>query len=465
MDSGSSIKVIVSSSFSREINAWGPVLKREGFEVIVIEDQKNLWDHYSPDTFHLVMLTPEEALGQEVLQFKNALADRFRLITVALLKKKDADLLASVRKAGVDECSAFPASADDCLFLVRRLSAWYLISPDTRSHNLDYTTDFSAIKGSCAAMTEIFEKIKRLSAYATTVIVYGESGTGKELIARAIHDNSPRHSAPFVAINCGAIPENLLESELFGHRRGAFTDANHDKIGLFEEAHGGTIFLDEIGEMPLHLQVKILRVLQERRIQPVGDETPRAVDIRIVAATLRDLEEDVKAGRFREDLYFRLNVISLNLPALRERKEDIPVLVDHFLKKHCKRFGIKIKGVTSDAMKLLLNYSWRGNVRELENCIERGVVLTESEYIDVTHLPDSITGGKPKKAAVPSPLALSSDDSLSIKEHGKRLEEFLIRRALDETRGNRTHAAKVLEISHRALLYKLKDFGLEEYGK
>ena len=239
-------------------------------------------------------------------------------------------------------------------------------------------------------MKSVFDTVKRLASFNTTVLVVGESGTGKELLARAIHHNSPRRGKSFIAINCGAIPEALMESELFGHKKGSFTDATRDKKGLFEEADGGTIFLDEIGEMPLHLQVKLLRALQEQQIRRVGDEEAIDIDVRVVAATLRDLEKDVKEGRFRDDLYYRLNVVNIELPALRERPEDIPILIDHFLKKLNKRLGIEIKDVDPNAMKALMNYRWRGNVRELENCIERSMVLTDSGKIDLDSLPDTI---------------------------------------------------------------------------
>ena len=458
------IKVIVLPRLNKELEQWGPLLKRQGIAVVQIESTASLWDHYSADTFHVLFLSAEESVNVDIPGFKNALTDRDRLKSVVLLRDRDENALAAARKAGIDDAAAMPESAEDCLFLVTRLACWSLHEPESHRSVEEGQYDFSEIKGESKHIQEIFGTIKRLSTFATTVLIYGESGTGKELIARAIHKNSPRHAAPFVAINCGAIPENLLESELFGHKKGAFTDASFDKVGLFEEAHGGTVFLDEIGEMPLHLQVKLLRVLQEKSIQRVGEQQTRAVDIRVIAATLRDLETDVKEGRFREDLYFRLNVVSLSLPALRERREDIPLLIDHFLEKHCSRFGIPLKTMSEKALDLLVHYSWRGNIRELENCIERGVVLAEGETIELEHLPPGVYQKKQKKAGSFPGLSLDSDN-VSIKFHGRKLEEYLIRRALDATEGNRTHAAKRLEISHRALLYKLKEYGLEDYGK
>lgn len=318
---------------------------------------------------------------------------------------------------------------------------------------------FGSLVAQSESMRSIFETVERLSKFHTTVLIRGESGTGKELLARAIHNNSPRKGKPFIAINCGAIPENLMESELFGHKKGAFTDATRDKKGLFEEATGGTIFLDEIGELPLQLQVKLLRALQERQIRRVGDEQMIDIDIRVIAATLRDLEDDVEIGRFRDDLYYRLNVVSIAIPALRERREDIEILIEHFLSKQCKRLEISPKKLSREAKEAFQNYHWRGNVRELENCIERALVLSEGDTITLESLPEHIQNSKaPERGNMQ--FSEISDDNLSIKQHTRSLELSLILRALQKTKGNRTHAAKILEISHRALLYKIKEFGI-----
>jgi two-component system, NtrC family, response regulator AtoC len=305
-------------------------------------------------------------------------------------------------------------------------------------------------------MTEIFRTVRKIAEFKTTVLVGGESGTGKELVARAIHRCSPRREGPFIAVNCGAIPAPLLESELFGHRKGAFTDASRDRRGLFEEASGGTLFLDEIGELPLELQVKLLRVLQEEEVRPLGDTQDIEVDVRVVAATARDLAAEVQRGAFREDLYYRLNVFFLQLPALRERRDDIPLLVGHFMQRMNARLGLSISGVASEAMRVLLEYEWPGNVRELENTIERAMVLCESPQIDLASLPERLVN----RRRTPVPLLPSGESDLSIKRASRRAEEDLIRRALAKTGGNRTRAAELLEISHRALLYKIKEYGI-----
>jgi two-component system response regulator AtoC len=317
---------------------------------------------------------------------------------------------------------------------------------------------FHSIVGDSEPMQKVFRTIEKVADYKSTVLLTGESGTGKELVARAIHDRSPRNEGSWVPINCGAIPENLLESELFGHVKGAFTDATADKVGLFQEADGGTLFLDEIAELPMQLQVKLLRVLQESEVRRIGDNKSIDVDVRVIAASLQDLEDRVEQGLFREDLFYRLNVIHLHLPPLRERREDIKELVDHFIATQNERLGTDIEGVSNEAMKIMMNYAWPGNVRELQNCIERGVVMANGDVIDQDALPNRIVESNDELKQ------LFSSDELSIKKMSTALERILIRRALEKTSGNRTRASEMLEISHRALLYKIKDYGLETVG-
>jgi len=316
-------------------------------------------------------------------------------------------------------------------------------------------SSFEKIIGQAESMQSMFRTVLKIAEFKSTVLIMGESGTGKELLARAIHVRSPRKKKPFVAINCGAIPENLLESELFGYVRGAFTDAVRNKQGLFEEADGGTLFLDEIGELPLGLQVKLLRVLQEDEIRRVGENQPRKVDVRILAATIRDLAEEVRLSQFREDLFYRLNVLSVKIPPLRERSVDIPLLVDHFLERCNQKLGTKVAGVDPAAMKMLMEYPWPGNVRELENLVERAVILCDGNRIT----PDLLTDKVSHQA--PQPSTHLPPGQLSIKKTTRAMEEELIKRALAETGGNRTRAAKLLEISHRTLLYKLKDYKID----
>jgi two-component system response regulator AtoC len=306
-------------------------------------------------------------------------------------------------------------------------------------------------------MLNIFEVIKKVAPYKSTILITGESGTGKELIARALHYNSDRSQYPFIPINCGAIPENLLESELFGHVKGAFTDAIRTKKGLFEEADGGTLFLDEIGELPTQLQVKLLRVLQDGEIRRVGESKSIQIDVRIVTATVKDLIKEVNEGRFREDLFYRLNVLPIHIPPLRERKEDIPLLIHHFINKYSNSMNKNIIGITPKALDALMNYKWYGNVRELENTIERAIVLTDQENIELENLPFEIQNFQEQ-----SQIAPLAEEDYSIKKASRILEMNLIKKALNKTKGNHTHAARLLELSHRALLYKIKEYGIVE---
>jgi two-component system response regulator AtoC len=306
-------------------------------------------------------------------------------------------------------------------------------------------------------MQKIFDVIRKVSQYKSTVLITGESGTGKELVARALHYNSDRSQSPFIAVNCGAIPENLLESELFGHAKGAFTDAIRTKKGLFEEADGGTLFLDEIGELPGQLQVKLLRVLQDGEIRRIGESKPIQIDVRIVAATVKDLSKEVNEGRFREDLYYRLHVLPIHIPPLRERKEDIPLLIQHFIGKYNQAMNKNVGDIDHKAMETLMNYKWHGNVRELENTIERAIVLSETNNIELENLPIEIQNFKEEFQ-----VEVLSEEEYSIKKASKSLEINLIKKALRRTKGNHTHAARLLEISHRALLYKIKEYEIVE---
>ena len=307
-------------------------------------------------------------------------------------------------------------------------------------------------------MQDVMSAVEDVARANTTVLLLGESGTGKEVFARYIHGLSPRSTGPWIAVNCAALPSELLESELFGHERGSFTGAADRRIGRIEQADHGTLLLDEISEMPLGLQVKLLRVLQEGEIRRLGDSQDIKVDVRVVAATARDLGAEVGRGAFREDLYYRLNVFALHLPALRERREDIPLLVEHFLARMNARMGLAVEGASAEAMRLLVEHDWPGNVRELENCVERAIVLCEGTQIESDSLPERL-----RRPSAPAAVAASNgpdDLDLSIKRASRRSEEALIRRALQKTRGNRTRAAELLEISHRALLYKIKEYGI-----
>jgi two-component system response regulator AtoC len=394
--------------------------------------------------------------GAEFL--KKAFSEGIKSTIIMMSAYGTMDTAIECMKQGAYDYISKPFKNDEILLVLQKAAERERLKAENRrlKEELKREYSFSNIVSRNPRMLEIFELIRKVSGFKTTVLIMGESGTGKELIARALHYQSRRKNASFVAVNCGAIPHTLLESELFGHVRGAFTDASTDKTGLFEQAHGGTLFLDEIGEMPLSLQVKLLRVLQDEEIRPVGSSTVKKVDVRVISATSKQLEQEITEGRFREDLYFRLNVLGIILPPLRERTEDIPLLVDHFLAKFGVMFGKEEVRLSQDALRTLVGYHWPGNVRELENCIERGLLLCEGNQLDVESLPDNLRRKSNDGASVGIP-----SDSLSIKKAEEILERDLIRRALEKTGGNRTHAARLLEISHRSLLYKLKEYVME----
>ncbi len=317
---------------------------------------------------------------------------------------------------------------------------------------LQGTDCFQDIIAHSESMRSLLKLTKKVAQYDTSVLVTGESGTGKELIAKGIHQNSTRKDKPFVAINCGSIPENLLESEFFGYVKGAFTGADNDRKGLFEEADSGTIFLDEIGELPLGLQVKLLRVLQEQEIRPVGNVKSRKINTRVITATAKKMDQEVAEGRFREDLLYRLNVLTLHLPPLRERKEDIPHLCVHFLSMLNKKMNLNIKRVSSDAMGILLGQEWKGNIRELQNCLERAAIVAETDQI----LPGDLSTSHAKTVSESETNELLG--TFSLKQAKKLIEKKLITRALEASNGNKSMAARMLEISYPSLLAKIKEY-------
>ena len=319
---------------------------------------------------------------------------------------------------------------------------------------------FAGIIGRSAVMLDVFRLVETVCRTNSTVLISGESGTGKELVARAMHDLSLRRERPFVAVNCGAMPEALLESELFGHVRGAFTGADKDKKGLIEAADGGTIFLDEIGEMPTAMQVKLLRVLQERRFRRVGGTDESASNIRVIAATNRDLPKQVSEGKFREDLFYRLNVIPVTMPALRERVDDIPLIADFFLAKYAHEMNKAVDGFSPEAMAALRAYPWPGNVRELENVVERAVALESGRRIEAAMLPDNLRSGRPATAKA-DPGMGSTEAGFNLERHLQDIERSHVERALERAGGVQTRAADVLGLSFRQLRYLMKKHGLK----
>ena len=434
------------------------LLKRHGYDVEVADSGESalaLVDSFGPDVILTDVRMPKMG-GLDLLATLKAKQNPATVIVMSAYGS--VDLALEAMKAGAYDYVGKPFKPDEIVLVLRKAEERESLRRENRAlkEQIQKESQFESILAKSHAMSEIFRTITKIADFKTTVLIQGESGVGKELVARAVHLRSTRKNHPFVPINCGAIPENLLESELFGHKKGAFTDAHSDRRGLFEEADGGTLFLDEMGELPLNLQVKLLRVLQEETIRRLGDSKDVKVDVRIITATHRDLAAEAKAGRFREDLYYRINVLPIMIPPLRARREDINLLIDHFLVRNNARLGTTIRALTGDARKLLLEYAWPGNVRELENTIERAMVLCDGDVIDAGDLPERL-----REALDPVQVQLATGE-LSVKKTTAAIEEILIRRALQKTRGNRTRAAELLEISHRALLYKIKDYKITD---
>lgn len=370
------------------------------------------------------------------------------------------DLAVDAMKYGAYDFISKPFKVDEVVMTLRKAEERESLRCENRQlrdqlRHLEKKSGFAGMVGESRLMQQVFELAIKVARYNTTVLITGESGTGKELVARGIHFASPRHQKPLVPINCGSIPEALLESELFGHCKGAFTGADRQHRGLFEEAEGGTIFLDEVGELPLSLQVKLLRVLQENEIRPVGSVQTRKVDVRVVAATSRNLKDEISHGLFREDLFYRLNVMPIELPPLREHPEDIPLLCRYFINLFNGKLNLSIKGVTPEAMSKLIEQQWAGNVRELENIIERAMVLSNDEMLGLEVLAVNNSSSDADE------LFWDEQSGFSLKKAKKSWEKALISRALAATGGNRSRAAEMLELSFPSLLHKIKVYDIK----
>jgi two-component system response regulator AtoC len=367
------------------------------------------------------------------------------------------DLAMEAMKKGAYDYIPKPFGADDVLLVVRKAEEREQLRREVGRLRQEVRADarFGELVVGSPAMRKALEIVQKVAPHDSPVLITGASGTGKELIARMLHRESTRMANSFIPVNCGGVPEQLLESEFFGFVKGAFTGADRDKQGLFEAADGGTLFLDEVGELPGALQVKLLRALQEGEVRRIGSTETTQVDVRVISATNQDLEAGVESGTFRKDLYYRLAVVPVHLPPLRSRREEIPQLTQHLLERHSSRLHVDVDGIAPEAMEVLLTYSWPGNIRELENVIERALVLTDDKTISVEDLPEAVRRPAPEG----STLGVDGDD-LSVKRHGARLERHLIQLALDRTGGNKTQAAELLELSPRALRYKIQEYGL-----
>jgi len=396
------------------------------------------------------------------MEFLKTAGDRLLSSTVIMMSAYGSiDMALEAMKLGAYDFISKPFKNEEIRLTIKKAEERERLKKENlelkaRIRRIGGDLSFGNMVGKSAAMQGVFSMALKVARFDSTVLITGESGTGKELVAQGIHRESERQAGPMVPVNCASIPESLMESELFGHVKGAFTGADKDKQGLFEMAQNGTLFLDEVGDIPISLQPKLLRVLQENEIRPVGGNKARTVDVRVIAATSKNLETEIAGGNFREDLFYRLNVVPIGLPPLCERAEDIPLLCRFFINRLNENLGSGIKGITSEAMAMLMRHEWPGNVRELENAIERAIVLTDGPSLEKHDFSFSNVGG------MHSELDSGKEgDGFSLKVARARLEERMIRKALTATDGNRTHAAHMLEISHPSLLSKMKLYGIK----
>ena len=432
----------------------GGFLKKQGFEVIAADSAERALELFRQDAFDLVLTDQKmaEMSGLELLQAVHTINAETPVILITAFGTIEA-AVAALKHGAIDYLTK-PLNLDELLYRIRQVSDRYRIINENRElrEALQDRHRIEGIIGESGAMLEVLSIVRRVAPSEATVLIRGESGTGKELIAKAIHFGSPRARGPLVKVNCAALPEALLESELFGHEKGAFTGALTSRQGRFELANGGTIFLDEIGDLPLHLQAKLLRVLQEREFEKVGSSRPVRVNVRIMAASHRPLEDLIKAGQLREDLYYRLNVVTIFIPPLRERRSDVALLLDHFLRHYAEKNGKTIRGLTPEGRDILLRYDYPGNVRELENIIERAVVLTRDDVIGSGDLP----------LTVQEPEVADGDRETNLTAAVEALERRMIRDALARSDGIQTRAAELLGMGERALRYKLTKYGFRE---
>jgi len=445
------VKILVVDDEPAQRELVSGFLARHGFEVLSAGDGREALERFRAEPVDLI-LTDQKMPGFSGLQLLEAArAVTPEVAVIVMTAYGTIEHAVAAIKAGASDYLTKPLNLDELLHRIGQVRDRQRLVGENRELRaaLQERHRVEGVIGESGRMQEALSLVRRVAASDATVLIRGESGTGKELIAKAIHYASRRAEGPLVRINCAALPEGLLESELFGHEKGAFTGAHAMRRGRFELAHGGSLFLDEIGDLPPHLQVKLLRVLQEREIERVGSSHPIQVDVRLLAATHCDLEALLKEGRFRDDLYYRLNVVTISVPPLRERREDIPLLLDHFLSRFARENGKTIRGLTREARETLLRYDYPGNVRELENVVERAVVLTRDEVIGLADLPLAVREPEPDTGeAAGLPAAVEG------------LERRMIREALARADGIQTRAAELLGISERVLRYKLRKYGL-----
>ncbi|MFW5920510.1 MAG: sigma-54-dependent transcriptional regulator [Polyangiales bacterium] len=466
---GGSKQILIADDEANLRRVLSAQLERDGYEVHAVEDGAQalsaLEDHHL-DVVITDLRMPEHD-GMEVLEH---VTERYPHVPVIMITAHGTvDTAVQALKMGAFDYVTKPFDRTELKNVIDKAARTRELSERDVAPEPHQRGRYRLI-GKAPAMVELYRVIDRVADTPSTVLLTGESGTGKELIARALHENSSRSDKPFIRVNCAAIPPELIESELFGYEKGAFTGAVTSKPGRFELANHGTLFLDEIGELPVSMQVKLLRAIQERELERVGGIKTIEVDVRLIAATNRDLKADIAEGRFREDLYYRLNVVHVDVPPLRDRRDDIPLLLDHFLRRNNERLGRTVQGVTDQAAAALEGYPWPGNVRELENVNERCMLFCDGERIELEHLPPEIRAPAPQDEGddgEPSTPAPSTSELLeraglkeAVREATARVERDLIERALERTGGNVTHTARLLKISRKSLQTKMKELGL-----
>lgn len=440
-------------------------LKKEGYDVTLAEDGAKAKDTLTKKTFDMVIsdLQMPNMTGMELLKHaRDAYPETVFVMMTAFGTLENA---VEAMKIGAYDYLTKPCKIDEVRLVISNALRTRNLEVENRALKKELVKEYSFqnIVGNSQAMHSIFDLIKRVSSTPTNVLVTGESGTGKEVVAKAIHFNGPLKDKPFITVNCGAIPENLMESEMFGHKKGSFTGAIVDKAGLFEAADGGSLFLDEIGELPLSIQVKLLRAIQERVVRRVGATDDTKVDVRLIAATNRNLEDMVAKGTFRQDLYYRLNVINIKTPSLRERREDVPLLANHFLKKYNDKLGKNIGGISTEAMEILKKYDYPGNVRELENLIERTVALEGGATILPESLPPIVNTPTGRKMASSNEIEIG-DDGIDLDKVVGQIEKELLIKAIHAAGGVKKRAAKLLHISFRSMRYRIEKYNLGIVG-
>lgn len=431
------------------------VLKKEGYTIEEAPNGKVAFEKISEQPFDVVITDIEMPVMKGIELLEKVMQFSPQTVVLIITAYGSLETAIAALRAGASDYILKPLEFDELLIKMKRLLDARSLSVENQLLRREIQREFdsSPIIGKSPAMKQVFDTIMTVATTDSTVLITGKSGTGKELVARSIHYNSNRRERPFVAVNCGAIPESLIESELFGHKRGSFTGAVADKIGYFKAAEGGTLFLDEVSEMPVNLQVRLLRAIEQREIIPVGMSTPLGIDTRFVATTNRDLQKEVEAGRFREDLYYRLNVVEIHLPPLSERKEDIPLLVDHFINMYRTELRKNVKGIDAEVMRALMSHTWKGEVREISNIIERAVIFCKGDFVTMGDLPEFFRSSS--RVDLP-------DDNKPLQQAMNELEKAYIERVLRKHEFDKEQTSQVLGISLPTLYRRIKELGIPQ---